>query len=234
MQQWIDQDITEAQQKQQVITAELNRPNQQLTPIRRDQLNADFDSLQRSIETRQRIQPYAEYLPNDPFQTVAVFVLILLAATALKNLFIVGNLVSTSWAVQRTTVDLQNEYARRVLGLDLSSYDSFGTSQLVTHFTESIEHVSRGLQVLLGVSVREPMKMISCVIGAFADQLAPDVVYLDRSAADGTADQHLASKSTSVAQSPCLGFGLLEPSNLPVRDLLAHGAGLRNGKEHGG
>ena len=166
VQQWIADDIAECTEKQRVITAKLDDANAALTPMRREQLQAEFNSLQHSIDTKTRMRPYAALLPNDPFQTVALFVALLLATTALKNLFIVGNLVSTSWVVQRTTLDLQNKYTQRVLGLDLASYDRFGTSQLVTHFTESIEHVSRGLQVLLGASVREPLKILSCAIGA--------------------------------------------------------------------
>jgi ATP-binding cassette subfamily B protein/subfamily B ATP-binding cassette protein MsbA len=166
VQQWIAEDLAEADAKKQAITTELADRNAALTPKRRDQLQADLTALQRTIDLKLRVQPYADHLPNDPFRTVVLFVGFLLAVTALKNLFIVGNLVTTSWAVQRATLDLQNQYTRRVLGLDLASYDRFGTSQLVTHFTESIEHVSRGLHVLLGASVREPLKIISCAIGA--------------------------------------------------------------------
>jgi ATP-binding cassette subfamily B protein/subfamily B ATP-binding cassette protein MsbA len=164
VQEWIDADIQAATERQAEIQTALKQPD--LTPDETRKLKGEFGSLERSIELNRRLQPYADYLPADPFRTVALFVALLLAATAIKNGFIVCNLVATSWAVQRTTVDLQNEYVETVVGLDMASYDRFGTSQLVTHFTESIEHVSRALHVLLGASIREPLKMISCAIGA--------------------------------------------------------------------
>lgn len=173
VQQWIADDITEAETDIAEYNAQLvalPKPGEanatEATDLQRRHLQDDIKSCEETITNRQWVQPYAEYLPKDPFYTVLVFMTILLAATALKNLFIVANLVTTTWAVQKTTLDLQNEYTEKVLALDMAAYDKFGTSQLVTHFTESIEHVSKGLHVLLGASVREPLKIIVCGVGA--------------------------------------------------------------------
>lgn len=169
VQEWIADDIEIAvtrRDQMRLKLADPQPPGQQLTPAKRSGTQAEIESLERSIDFRRRILPYATLLPTTPFATVVFFIALLLAATALKNLFVVGNLVSTARAAQRTTVDLQNEYTGQILSLDLASYDRFGTSQLVTHFTESIEHVSRALYVLLGASIREPLKMLSCAVGA--------------------------------------------------------------------
>ncbi|MCC9599168.1 ABC transporter ATP-binding protein/permease [Stieleria sp. JC731] len=173
VQQWITDDIAEAEEDIEKYQAELkalpapgDAAATEEIETQRQHLKDDIRSCENTISNRLRVQPYADYLPKDPFHTVLVFMAILLAATALKNLFIVANLVTTTWAVQKTTLDLQNEYTEKVLALDMSAYDKFGTSQLVTHFTESIEHVSKGLHVLLGASVREPLKIIVCGVGA--------------------------------------------------------------------
>ncbi|WP_149495523.1 ABC transporter ATP-binding protein [Roseiconus lacunae] len=170
VQQWIADDIDEANEgidkyRQKLATLPQAKLTEQQQADREDWLS-EIESLQDTITNRERVRPYADMLPKDPFYTVLVFMVILLAATALKNIFIVANLVSTTWAVQKTTLDLQNQYTEKVLALDLASYDRFGTSQLVTHFTESIEHVSKGMHVLLGASVREPLKIIVCGFGA--------------------------------------------------------------------
>ncbi|MEM6330824.1 MAG: ABC transporter ATP-binding protein [Planctomycetota bacterium] len=119
-----------------------------------------------SLASRRRWLQYTHWLPDDAFQTVLVMVGVVLVLTMIKNVFLVGNLVSTTWAVQRASVALQRQYMGCVARLDMDGYNRLGVSQLVTNFTETLEHVTRGLHILLGASIREPLKIIACGIGA--------------------------------------------------------------------
>ncbi|MEM1304578.1 MAG: ABC transporter ATP-binding protein, partial [Planctomycetota bacterium] len=122
---------------------------------------ADLDA---KLATRRRLLGYARLLPDDAFQTVVVLVAAVMVMTTLRCVFAVGNLVTTTLAVQHASVNLQQDYMDLVTRLDLTSYDRLGVSALTTNFTETLEHVTRGLHTLLGVSIREPLKIASCAV----------------------------------------------------------------------
>ena len=102
VQTWIQEEIEDANQEKLTLASELEDREKRLSATQRNITLKKIDALDTSIRRHELILPYAERLPGDPFHTVALFVGILLIASALKNFFLVGNLTATASVAQRT------------------------------------------------------------------------------------------------------------------------------------
>ena len=63
-------------------------------------------------------------------------------------------------------MDLRRIYYRKALELDQRRIERLGTSNMMTHLSSNMLMVSGGLQIFYGKTMREPLKMITCLIGA--------------------------------------------------------------------
>ncbi|MBN2473204.1 MAG: ABC transporter ATP-binding protein [Pirellulales bacterium] len=107
-----------------------------------------------------------DYLPNDPFRTLALVTGLLLVGTLLKVIFLIGHNILVARLAQLSTFELRKLFYRRTLRMDIHAFGSDGTTDLMSRFTHDTEHVAEGLVTLFGKLVREPMKMAACLIGA--------------------------------------------------------------------
>jgi ATP-binding cassette, subfamily B, bacterial MsbA len=113
------------------------------------------------------LRPYVDrYVPAAPFPTLVLLTVALLLGTVVKDLFIVLNNVLVARLSQLATFDLRKTFFRRTLRMDLGAFGDEGTSDLMSRFTHDSECVSQGLNALFGKLVREPLKMIACLVGA--------------------------------------------------------------------
>jgi ATP-binding cassette subfamily B protein/subfamily B ATP-binding cassette protein MsbA len=78
----------------------------------------------------------------------------------------VANNVLVERLAQLATFDLRKLFYRRTLRMDVATFGDEGTSDLMSRFTYDMENVANGLGVLFGKLVREPLKMVACLIGA--------------------------------------------------------------------
>ena len=106
------------------------------------------------------------YVPDDPFQCLALVIVALVIGTVIKCGFMVAHSVFVSQLSQQATLKLRQEFYRRTLRMDLARFSSEGTSELMSRFTYDMESLLGGLNELLGKLVREPLKMLSCLVGA--------------------------------------------------------------------
>ena len=122
---------------------------------------------QRAERTFLRLKPYIDaYLPWDPFATLVVITAVLLVGTLLKDVFLIANNMLVARLAQLATFDLRKLFYRRTLRMDLATFNDEGTSDLMSRFTHDTEAVAGGLETLFGKLVREPLKMIACLVGA--------------------------------------------------------------------
>ncbi len=106
------------------------------------------------------------WLPATPFGTLVLICCVLIVSTLLKDVLRILN----SWLVAKlgnlTTLELRKEFYRRTLRLDLGTFRQTTNGDLMTRFTSDMEWVGLGTQSLYGMGIREPLKMIACLIGA--------------------------------------------------------------------
>lgn len=126
-----------------------------------------LESSQTALYRFQIARKYIyEYLPTDPFQTLAWVIGLVLAGIALKGFFefwqesLVGSVVNLS------LFDLRNRLYRNVIHLDVNNFGGESTSELMARFTNDMELLGAGFKVLFGKVVAEPLRALACVVVA--------------------------------------------------------------------
>ncbi len=103
------------------------------------------------------------WVPTNTFQAFTWILVLLLAATAIKGLFIFIQDVLVGSVVELVVMAIRKQCFRRVLMLDYQSLAADGTADLMARFTNDIQQMSFGLGLLGGRLVREPMKAGICI-----------------------------------------------------------------------
>ena len=106
------------------------------------------------------------WLPDTAFETLLYVCGFMLAATLLKNLFRVINLVMVARLGNLVAFDLRRDYFRQLLRLDMGEFNQQGRGDLMNRATTDAGNVGVGVQALFGQAVREPLKMIACFVMA--------------------------------------------------------------------
>jgi ATP-binding cassette subfamily B protein/subfamily B ATP-binding cassette protein MsbA len=177
LQQWVDTKINETEEtiaKQKALVAEREAELPKADEHRQHQIRAEVSLARSRIAAEEQLaekcrwlRPYIfQYLPNDPFLTLAICIGILIAGTALKSLVLVAHTVLVARLSNLATFELRKSFFRRTLRMDVATFNNDGTADLTSRFTHDMESVGGGLDALLGKLVREPLKMAACLIGA--------------------------------------------------------------------
>ena len=172
--QWVDESIADSETavaRSSAAQKELDERLAQAPPeaaralaSQRYTATARLEAAQSDLERFRRFKPWIDdYLPGDPFRTLAIIVGLLLVATLVKDAFLTTSLFLVDRVAQLVVFDLRKQFYRRTLRLDLASFNETGTSDLLSRFTYDVENVAGGIQTLLGRAVREPLKMIGCL-----------------------------------------------------------------------
>jgi ATP-binding cassette subfamily B protein/subfamily B ATP-binding cassette protein MsbA len=142
----------------------------------------------KQLATTRRIQPYIErYAPETAFRTVLYLVGMLLAGSLIKDGFFVANMLLVERLVQLVMFDLRKQFYRQTLRLDTAALGEHSSSELLASFTNDITCLAISLNNLLGKALREPLRMIACLVGAaivswqlllFSLLIAPPCLYL--------------------------------------------------------
>ncbi len=177
LQFWVNSRIQESNRLIDEKTEEVRRlqrevgdaPDEQL-PRLKSQLNLAQSRLNAEREALARYrwaQPYIDrYLPHDPFLTLALILVGLLAATAVKEVFLISQTVLVARLAELGTFELRKEFFKRTLKMDVATFSAEGTGELMSRFTHDMAILSSGINTLLGKLVREPLKMAACLLGA--------------------------------------------------------------------
>lgn len=122
---------------------------------------------QQSAEWLRRIEPVAEkYLPVTPFRTLLLVLALFLVATFVKLIALITNLMLVQELSQRVAMHVRELFYRRALRQNLEHFGDTGSSRLTSRLTGDVNDLANGVSVMLGRMIREPLKMIVCLIGA--------------------------------------------------------------------
>ena len=185
VQTWVSEEIRDA--KADVI--ELQQRADSAPPTEAKSLLQEIEYEQEAIAFYERIAPATELLPTDPFETIFVVVMLLVAGTALKGVFIFCNLMLVAKLEQHVVFELRQEFFHKCLKLDQSSFGEERSSSLLSRFNADIGMVSTGMRALAGTALREPLKISACLVLAsliswrlllFSLILSPIIIYTIR------------------------------------------------------
>lgn len=112
-------------------------------------------------------QPWVDkYVPQRPFETVALLVAILVVSTLVKHIFWLINDMLVARVAMDISRNIRQKIFDRALHMDRASFAKQGTSGFSAHITHTSEMLSAALMNTLGGAIREPLKIASCLIGA--------------------------------------------------------------------
>lgn len=184
LQQWVDNRIAKARDNIDDIRGEIARrehpekanPTLDIGASSRDRpyantslyvLRAGLSTESKALHHAQRLKPWIDrYLPRDPFRTLLWVVGFLMIGTCLKVFFLTGNIILVERVTQLVAFDLSKMFYRRTLRMDLDCFAQDKTSQLLSHFTHDLDGITVGVRTVFGRAMREPLKIIVCLVGA--------------------------------------------------------------------
>jgi ATP-binding cassette subfamily B protein/subfamily B ATP-binding cassette protein MsbA len=177
LQNWIDERVAAEQTTVERLGREMQAAEKRFQSAGDDErgtIEAEIAGLVRELEVsetmlarRQWIQPLIHnYLPHDAFQTIVVIVLVLVAGTLLKDLFLILDSILVDRLTNLAAMEVRKEFFRRTLRMELASFGEAKTAELMARFTADMDSLHGGIQTLLGRAVREPLKMLACFLGA--------------------------------------------------------------------
>jgi ATP-binding cassette subfamily B protein/subfamily B ATP-binding cassette protein MsbA len=133
--------------------------------LRISKLESDLQSANMQLYLYQVAGWYcASFFPEDPFQTLAWVLALVLLGVALRGVFefwqesLVGSVVNLS------LFDLRNRLYRNIIHLDVNNFSEDGTGELMARFTNDMETLGTGIKTLFGKVVAEPLKAVVCVL----------------------------------------------------------------------
>lgn len=154
------------------------------------------------------------HMPSTPFDTLLLVVGVLLAGTLLKGLFIIAHQVLVQRLAMLATFRLRREFFHRSIKMDLATFSSEGSSDLMSRLTYDMENLTVAMVEVLGKLVREPLKGLVCLAGAawiswqlllFSLVLAPPAAWLVRALA-----RALKRANRRAMEEMSLMYGILE------------------------
>lgn len=107
------------------------------------------------------------YLPSDGFRTLALLLALVMVGIAVKGFFQFSQDVLVADVTQLSLFDIRNAFFRRTIALDLGRFSDQGSAELMARFTNDIDSVSQGYNTLLSKMVREPLRIMTFLAGAF-------------------------------------------------------------------
>ena len=176
MHTWVAEGIENARTQKQVLETEIRDIEQQIeqqtgdTVVLRNELDGKKITLSAQESAEEWFlwaEPYvSKWAPTTPFSTLIVVLIWLLVTSLLKGVCLVLQVTFVARVANRTVMDMRRIFYRKALELDQRRIDYMGTSNLMTQLSHNMILVSGGLTNFYGKCMREPMKMVACLIGA--------------------------------------------------------------------
>lgn len=177
--EWVDESITQSTERADAAETKIADFERQLAELKNGsgderklkralrRQRTELSIEQKALANSQKIKPWiVKYLPRDPFPTLGIVVGLLMVGTLLKVVFLVTSVVLVERLAQLTAFDLRKALYRRTLGMNLSQFGQDRTSELLSHFTHDMEGITAGVRTFFGRAIREPLKIIACLVGA--------------------------------------------------------------------
>ena len=133
-----------------------------------------LESIEKEIRTEQSSIAWRTWglgwanalLPRDPFRTICTIMGLLIVSTLVKHLLMLANDLLIGHVSTSIVRSLRMKVFDVALGMDRKTYQTFGTSGLLAAITSAADGLAGGLMSLFGAAIREPLRILSCLIMA--------------------------------------------------------------------
>lgn len=131
------------------------------------QIEKDERLTSESLVWFHRMEPYVlRYAPKTPYGTVVALMAFVIIGTVLKSIFTYIHAYFSSRIGSLGVYELREVFFRKAVDLEVDYYSQRGASDLMSRFTNDMGALSGGISIFYGKLLREPLKMIACLIGA--------------------------------------------------------------------
>lgn len=128
---------------------------------------AELEMEQTSVARYEAVAPWLRsYAPRTPATTLALLCALLMTGTAIKGVFIVCQCVFAARLSEMGALDLRRRFFDHSLRMDVGSFSREGAADMMSRFTNDMNNLAMGTNILFGKMVREPLKMLACLIVA--------------------------------------------------------------------
>lgn len=111
--------------------------------------------------------PYARrWTPSDPFMTVVALMAFVMIGTVVKGACTYAHSLLSSRIGQLGAFELRALFFRKLLGYEVNHFSQRGVADATSRFTSDMGSLSGGIELVYGKTIREPLKMIVCLVGA--------------------------------------------------------------------
>ena len=182
IQEWAATKIKSTDEHIKNLTSNRKNPSQEVDELnekpsdpRRDQrlrdltkqlagIDGQLNSAEWQVFIYKHVQFNAErFLPTDPFQTLALVLVLIVAGVAVRGFFDFWQEALVGSVVNLTLFDLRNKLYRKVIHFDVNIFSEDGTHELMARFTNDMEMLGAGTKTLFGKVIAEPLKAIVCI-----------------------------------------------------------------------
>jgi ATP-binding cassette, subfamily B, bacterial MsbA len=144
-----------------------NAKDGQQLKIQIEMLQAQVKVDQASVFSAQRLKPFFDrFLPSKPFPTIVLIVVMVVLATALKQILMISNDLLVSYVSQSIVRDVRGRIFDKALALDRPGFNLQGISGFTAHISHTADMLARGITSFYGDAVTEPLRIVSCLCGA--------------------------------------------------------------------
>jgi ATP-binding cassette subfamily B protein/subfamily B ATP-binding cassette protein MsbA len=177
MPQWVDNQLQATTERIHSIEADITRLQQERKQaaatewknldVQMSYATSRLEAERKALAAVERLAPIIRrYLPSDTFGTLIFVVSFIMFSTLLKGVFLTAQTVLVARLTNRLAMRLRRQCYQQTLAMDMASFEEGRTGDLMSRFTGDINAICSGIRSLFGVSLLEPLKMLSCLIGA--------------------------------------------------------------------
>ncbi|HEY0980770.1 ABC transporter ATP-binding protein [Schlesneria sp.] len=132
--------------------------------LKRDMLQTKLMAEQVNLQSRERLQPWLEaWLPTDPFNTVILVLVLVVAGTLLKQIFGMANVVLVNYVSQSIAREVRMRIFSKAVTMDRTGFNHLGISGFMAYITHTTDGLAQGITAFYGGLVAEPLRILSCL-----------------------------------------------------------------------
>ncbi|MBQ9798619.1 MAG: ABC transporter ATP-binding protein [Thermoguttaceae bacterium] len=136
-------------------------------PRRASLLDSQIVEAEKLLERYETALPYARRLtPSDPFMTVVALMAFVMIGTLVKGVCTYVHSLLSSRIGQLGAFELRALFFRKLLGYEVNHFSQRGVADATSRFTSDMGALSGGIELVYGKTIREPLKMLVCLVGA--------------------------------------------------------------------
>ncbi len=136
-------------------------------PNRASFLDSQIVEAEKLLKRYETALPYARRLtPSDPFMTVVALMAFVMIGTLVKGVCTYVHSLLSSRIGQLGAFELRALFFRKLLGYEVNHFSQRGVADATSRFTSDMGSLSGGIELVYGKTIREPLKMLVCLVGA--------------------------------------------------------------------